>query len=148
MHSHHETSETRGWRNNWFVKNVLAEIPIFGAIFHTSNVPHALHNAGKSTAMLIGGSTGMMMDMLLTKDEMESMAITITKSTVNMAVGMMVGTVAYNALYSAGNFAYQKCSTKPQTPLSPLPEPPDQPLLQNDGFENSGDDNKHRHALN
>lgn len=34
------------WRDNWFVKNILAETLIIGGFFKTSNVPQALHHVG------------------------------------------------------------------------------------------------------
>ncbi len=133
MHSHHTVkTETKGWRSNWFVKNVLAEIPIIGAIFHTNNIPHALHNAGKSTAMLVGGTTGMMMDMLIEKGEMESMADSMAKSSINMAAGMMVGNVVYNTLFSLGSTAYEKCCAKSQTPALSSLDASNRSLIQID----------------
>lgn len=140
MHSHHSSEQTKkGWRNNWLVKNVLTEIPIIGAIFHSDNIPHVLHHAGKSTAMLVGGTTGMMLD-IIKSDEADSMVVGMTKATTNMAIGMMAGNVAYNVLFSIGNKAYQACKPNPSVPssTSPLPEISNQqPLIRLDDEEPS-----------
>lgn len=131
MHMHHSIEqEQKGWRNNWFVKNVLAEIPIIGGFFHSANIGHALHNAGKSTAMLVGGTTGMMIDMMVEKNEMDSMALSMTKSTANMAAGMMTGNVIYNTLFSLGNTIYRKCNTQSTPSTSAPTESLNRPLIQ------------------
>lgn len=126
MHIHHTTkNEEKGWRSNWFVKNVLAELPIIGGFFHSANIPHALHNAGKSAAMLAGGSMAMMLE-ILKKTDTDTMATSMTKSITNMAIGMALGTITYNVLFSAGSKVYYSChgqnseSTSTSSPMQSL----------------------------
>lgn len=134
MHTHHTVKEEeKGWRSNWFVKNVLAEIPIIGGFFHTAHVPHALHNAGKSAAMLVGGSMGMMLETFKV-DDTDNMATRMTKATANMAVGMTLGNIAYNTFVSVGSKAYHGCRYLATQQHSPSSSPllveasPDQPI--------------------
>ncbi len=58
--------------------------------------------------MLAGGTAGMMTETFKT-DVAESMALKMTKVTANMAVGMSLGNMAYNSLYSLGMTAYYHC---------------------------------------
>lgn len=116
MHEHHTTIlEEKDWRHHWFVKNVLAEIPIIGGFFHTAKVPHALHHAGKSAAMLIGGTYGMMFG-LLKKADTDTMATSVAKNTTNMALGMMAGTILYNGLVGIGRKIYAGCQGQASDP--------------------------------
>ena len=109
MHTHHTIKvEDKGWRGNWFVKNILAELPIVGAYFHTQNIPHALHHAGKSAAMLVGGMAGMVIEGANADSTHNTTGGShrLAKATASMALGMSLGNMAYNTLYSAGSTAY------------------------------------------
>ena len=111
MHIHHSVrDEEQGWRGHWFVRNILSELPIIGGFFHTSKVSHGLHYAGKSAAMLVGGTAGMIIaNVIPTGETHESMAVSMTKMTASMAVGMSVGTMAYNTFVSVGSKVYHDC---------------------------------------
>lgn len=120
MHSHHSSGqENKGWRSNWFVKNILAEIPIIGGFFHSADIPHALHYAGKSAAMLAGGSIGMMLE-ILKKSDTDTMTTRMAKDTTNMAMGMALGNIAYNTLYSIGSSI---CCKNSENPKAVVPSP-------------------------
>ena len=109
MHSHSNVDEPKtGWRNNWFVKNVLAEIPIIGGFFESNDIKQCLYQAGKSTAMLAGGTTGMIVDMLIQKGKIEDMTLSMTVTTANMAVGMAAGSIAYNILTGLSQASYKQ----------------------------------------
>ncbi len=90
------------WRDNWFVKNVLAEIPIVGSFFKTSNLAHAFHHAGMSTSMILGATTTMMFISLTDMKESDSTGTKFAKMTIDMSTGMMGGVLTYNALYATG----------------------------------------------
>lgn len=107
MHYSLDQDEGEGWKNNWFVKNVLSEIPIIGAFFRARSITYAVHQAFKSTVMIVGGSVGMMLHILKIENT-DTMGVRMTKDTVNMAIGMMAGNVAYNALISLASCIY-KC---------------------------------------
>lgn len=89
------------WRDNWFVKNVLAEIPVIGGFFKTAQLGHALHHATKSSFMLLGGTTVMMLN-LMQISENDAPGEKFAKMTGGMAVGMTGGMVLYNTLFSMG----------------------------------------------
>lgn len=109
MHNDHTMqNEENTWRSNWFVRNILSELPIIGAFFHTGNIPRAIHHAAKSTAMIAGGSTAMMLQ-IIPKDMQDDMTTNITKDITNMAIGMTLGSIAVNIVYSTGNTISQKC---------------------------------------
>jgi hypothetical protein len=132
MHTHSIKEKPQGWRDNWFVKNVLAEIPIIGGFFQTASIPEVLHLGGKSAAMLIGGSTVMMFN-LLGSHEHEDMAVGMTKMTANMAIGMAGGTIVYNTAFSLGKSTYH-CffPPAPQHQLETESETADNPLTDDD----------------
>ena len=121
MHTHHRVqNENQGWRGNWFVKNILAELPIIGAFFHTREIPHMLHHAGKSASMLIGGAIGMMLEPIETEKN-DDLALRMTKTTTNMAIGMSLGNMTYNSIYSLGNTLYYRLKkTREQEQTRPL----------------------------
>lgn len=108
--------EGEGWKNNWFVKNVLSEIPIVGAFFRTGTITCAIRQAFKSTVMIVGGSVGMMLHILKIENT-DTMGVRMTKDTVNMAIGMMAGNVAYNALISLASSIY-KCQCHHSQPTT------------------------------
>lgn len=93
--------EPKGWRGNWFVKNVLAEIPIMGGFFHKSSVTEALSSAAKETFMFAGGTAGMMLTMMSSKKD-EDMTTHTAKMVGGMAGGMFAGHVVYNIFSDAG----------------------------------------------
>jgi hypothetical protein len=111
---------TSGWRNYWIVKNVLAEAPIIGSFFSTKGCIQSLNDAGKCTAMFIGGWIGMMMAMPAAVDaetnssgsNNESAELNKAKLTLYMAVGMWSGKAVYNAGSSACNMLYQYTAAK------------------------------------
>lgn len=99
----------KSWKKNWVVKNIIVEFPIIGDFFHEGlSITDSLKRAGKSTAMLVGGSIGMMLEPIPMLND--NMATHITKSTLNMAIGMWVAVSAYNTVLSLGNLAYQCCA--------------------------------------
>lgn len=125
------------WKKSWFVKNVIVEFPIIGDFFHYDlSASDTIKRAGKSTAMLLGGSVGMMLDFIsMSNNSMaphipgmsndnktahipapnDNMAVYITKSSINMAIGMWIAGVSYNTILSLGNVVYQCFSTPPQS---------------------------------
>lgn len=115
------------WRQNWFVENVLAEIPILGTFFQTESIPEAIQHASKHAAMLLGGSFGMAMRMMINAskntdhrgcvDKMssaDSMGSELVSMVGYMAVGMMAGTVTYNMLTGLGRGIYNYYKPEPQ----------------------------------
>ena len=110
MHTHMNHArepENQGWRRHWFVKNILAELPLIGGFFLTDNLPRALHYTGKSVAMLAGGAAGMMLETIKTTTT-DSMGVRMTKATTNMAIGMSLGNMTYNTLHSLSMTAYYR----------------------------------------
>lgn len=108
-------SETN-WRKNWFVKNVIVEIPIIGDCFYDSHVAITLKRVGKSTVMLVGGGLGMM---VLDKDMSGShnMAIQVSKATASMAFGMMTAAIIYNTFISLGTLVKNRLCSRDGTEL-------------------------------
>ncbi len=94
------------WRDNWLVKNILAEVPIIGGFFKTNSLAHALHHAGMSTSMILGASTTMMFMSLTNMQESDSTSTKFTKMAIDMSTGMMAGAVVYNVLFAAGKKIY------------------------------------------
>ena len=95
MHSHHGTKKTDAPRS-WWVENVLSEIPYVGDFLNSESLPQALHSIGKSTSMLISGTVGMH---VMSYSGMNT-AMKMTIMTVNMAIGMAVGSIAFNIVSS------------------------------------------------
>lgn len=118
----------QGWRNNWFVRNVVAEIPIIGPFFVAKSFAQAFHLSGKSAAMLIGGTTVMALDLIPSYEE-DSMALKMTKMTTNMAIGMTVANSLYNGLITGGGMLYHYSMRKRSVPLSPPSEQLQKELL-------------------
>ncbi len=87
------------WRKNWFVINVLSEIPIIGSFFEKDTWALRIHAAAKCAAMLLGGSIGMTNSF----PELNEHHTTeyVLKMTAGMALGMMAGKVAFNTLFSS-----------------------------------------------
>ena len=106
-----ETEHERTWRDNWFIKNILAEIPVIGGFFHTSKPAKALYHAGKSTCMLLGGTTMMMLH-VLPIDENDGFGEKFAKMTADMVIGMTAGKVLYNTITSAGKWSFQASRDK------------------------------------
>jgi len=96
----------KSWRDNWLVKNILVELPIVGSFFSKKKLSDAVHEAGKCTAMLIGGTSAMMS--ILTSTEDDAPATKIAKTTTSMAFGMWAGKTAYNTISSGGEALYGK----------------------------------------
>lgn len=91
---------------NWFIKNIFAEIPIVWELCHTEKgALYTIYRVLKSTVMLVGGSVGMMLDFVKVLKE-DSMAIQITKGSINMAIGMWVSVVVYNIIVKLGDIIY------------------------------------------
>jgi hypothetical protein len=116
------------WRDNWFVKNVMAEIPIVGPFFTAKTFPQAMHLSGKSAAMLIGGTTAMALDLIPSNEE-DSMALKMTKMTTNMAIGMAIANSVYNGLSEGGSMLHRYYVHKRSIPLSPPSEQLQKELL-------------------
>ena len=100
------------WRENWFIKNCLVPIPIIGPFFKATDVKCALHQSGKSAGMLLGGTTYMMFN-TLGMNMHDSPSEKFGKMAADMAIGMTLGVVAYNGLFSAGKALHQKCCPTP-----------------------------------
>lgn len=93
--------EQSTWRDYWAVKFILAEIPLIGGFFKTGKPGHIAHHAVKSSFMLLGGTTVMMLN-LLSVSEADSPGEKFAKMTGGMAIGMTGGTVLYNTIFSIG----------------------------------------------
>jgi len=79
-----------------------------------------LHHAGKSASMLIGGAIGMMLEPIETEKN-DDLALRMTKTTTNMAIGMSLGNMTYNSIYSLGNTLYYRLKkTREQEQTRPL----------------------------
>lgn len=89
------------WRDNWIVKNWLTAAPFVGGFFKTSNIKEATNHLGHYSFMLAGGTTLMILEVLpMSMDD--SPAVKHLKMTTNMAIGMAVGEMCYNTLFSIG----------------------------------------------
>ena len=97
---------TENLRDRWFVKNVGAETPIFGAFFKEKELSKAVKGSLKSACMLAGGVSFMVTDPFNAMMMGESPVISSAKMAGGMALGMMTGTVAYNILESVGQSIY------------------------------------------
>lgn len=113
MRNMSEQPET--WHDNWLVKNVLAEIPIIGAFFIAAQLGDATQHALKSSFMLLGGTTVMMLNSLGV-DETDSPVVKFTKLTGGMALGMTTGVVLYNTLFAVGKKTVEACKGCHQEP--------------------------------
>ena len=90
-------SEQIAWRDIWFVKNVLVDIPIIGGFFKTAQLGLAAQHTVKSSFMLLSGTTVMMLN-LMHIDDADGPGEKFAKMTGGMAGGM----VLYNTLFSVG----------------------------------------------
>ena len=108
--------KNKNWKQNWFVKNVIVEVPIIGDFFHDDlSVLCSIKRAGKSTAMLLGGSVGMMLDFIPASPN-DNMATHIAKNSVNMAIGMGAAAITHNIVFSLGEVIYQCVATPHRSP--------------------------------
>ncbi len=98
------TENPRSWRDHWLVKNVLAELPIVGSFLSKKKLSEAVHEAGKCTAMLVGGTCAMMS--ILTPTEQDTPEARVAKMTTSMAFGMWAGKATYNVVTSGGEALY------------------------------------------
>lgn len=123
----------KNWRNNWFVQNILLEVPIIGDCCCSPDAKVVLQRIGKSTVMLVGGTVGMMLyivdpsdncmssntnmnmnmnmnNMTMTPQHMSSdnMALQGTEMAVNMAIGMAAANIFYNVSLNGCCFVYKK----------------------------------------
>ena len=103
MASSEKQTESDNWRDNWAVENCLVPLPIVGGFFRTSDVKHALYHAGKSSAMLFGG-TGIMLANPMQNHMDDSMELKFAKMAVTMAIGMTSGVIAFNMVFSVIKF--------------------------------------------
>jgi hypothetical protein len=94
--------QSSDWRKNWFVVNLLAEIPILGSFFKHKTLAARLQGAAKCSAALAASTVSMH----LVTDHMS--VEQSVKSTGCMALSMMIGNVAYNA----GTMLFQYIRTK------------------------------------
>lgn len=131
-----------GWRHHWFVKKVLAEIPIIGPFFTAKNISQAFHQAGKSTAMLVGGTAAMMLGVASSETEEDSMGLRMTKMTTNMAVGMACAGIAYNGLSSGGEVLCHYYGRRNSVPLSSPSEQQQSELLDRSLPKSNSNDHK------
>ncbi|MBY0501850.1 MAG: hypothetical protein K2P93_07615 [Alphaproteobacteria bacterium] len=99
--------KNKNWKQSWFVKNVIVEFPIIGDLFrYNLSVSETMQKAGKSTSMLLGGSVGMMLDFIPVPTG-NNMVASLTRSSVNMAIGMWVAVATYNTVVSLCDIVYQ-----------------------------------------
>lgn len=80
------------WRNNWFVKNVLAEIALIGPFFQEENLSVAAHLAAKCSFMILGGS----LTMYMLHEPYHHSPAKLAEDTFYMTVGMSSGKIAFN----------------------------------------------------
>ena len=120
----------KSWRSGWFVKNILAELPIIGGFFETPKTSEVLNLVGKSTFTLLAGSAGMV---LIPMEMEQSMPMRFATATAGMAIGMSAGAMVYNTASSVAIMAYYACCQKrnSETPLQPRREQVD--LLKTSG---------------
>lgn len=113
-------TETRTWRDKWWVKYILAEIPIIGGFFSKKPRMEALHDAGKCVTTLIC-STGTMMTVLpMHKDD--AFLIASLKMLTSMAIGSTAGKALYNGACKSVEMLCQYHHTRNQlTNHFPLP---------------------------
>lgn len=95
------SQQPQTWRDNWFVHNVLVEMPIIGGCFRTANTTHALHHAGKSSFMLTGGTVLMFLNVMQIEAS-ENPGIKLAKMLAGMAIGMTGGKVIFNITSAIG----------------------------------------------
>lgn len=114
----HINSAEKSWRSGWFVKNILAELPIIGGFFETPRTSEVLNLVAKSTFTLLAGSAGMV---LMPMEMEDSMSVKFATSTAGMAIGMSAGAMIYNTASSVAITAYYACCQKrnSETPLEP-----------------------------
>jgi len=97
----------QSWKQNWVVKNIIADFPIIGDFFHDDpSILDSIMRAGKTTCMLVGGSIGMMLLHVIPVTEKDDMATKAAKNSFNMAIGMWVGMITYNTVLSLGHMGY------------------------------------------
>lgn len=85
------------WRENWFVKNIIAEIPIFGSFAKQHTLSEAVNDAGTCVAALAGGSLAMEYAHHGNAIDPQNML----NNAVVMAVGMTAAKTVYNTGVSA-----------------------------------------------
>lgn len=97
------------WRDYWFVKSVLRELPIVGGFFASEKVGEMLYHAGHSAAMIGGGTFGMMFNAIATPQETDDRATVMAKMTANMIVGSTLTTMTYNSIIDYAILNYRYC---------------------------------------
>ncbi|MBY0461831.1 MAG: hypothetical protein K2Q34_01450 [Alphaproteobacteria bacterium] len=98
------TPKEKKWNQHWFVQNVIAEIPLIEVFVHDYSAHECMKKFGKSTAMLIGGSLGMM---LFTSED-DSRGVKLGENIAGMAIGMGIAGISYNLVLSASDILYHK----------------------------------------
>ena len=106
---HDEKTEPGGWRKNWLVKNILAEVPIFGSFFYTSKKLEMAKRALQSTTLLSCAGIFMALDVLSIK-ETDSAAIKTAKMATVMGISIFATNVAFNCFKSLGKVIYERCT--------------------------------------
>ena len=101
-----QQTEPTTWRDKWWAKYVLAEIPIVGGFFSKKSRNEALHDAGKCVATLVCSTASMMT--VMQRDD--PFLLASLKMLGSMAIGTTSGKVIYNGAYNGGALLYQYLS--------------------------------------
>ncbi len=106
-----EDKPQKTWRDSWFTKNVMAELPIVGAYFKKCTTLQMLSHAGKDVGMITGSAVGMYIHMMEHPDMNMNDPEGFAHMVVAMTLGMTGGAIVYNSLFGLGKVTYQSCKS-------------------------------------
>ncbi len=108
-----EVADKKTCRDNWVVQNWLTAIPFVGGFFKTADLNVAFNHMGHYIFMLAGDVLAMKYEVWESSMD-DSSALMQVKMATNMTIGMMVGEMASNTLYSGTKAAIKACQTSCQ----------------------------------
>lgn len=104
----------------WLKDNVLSELPIIGSLSKEKDWSHILRHGTKMTCQFTGSLSSMILYMSRAEmpmvDDISGMANYYTKLALLMAIGEMIGGLAYNTAASVIENIYGWWTGKQQTP--------------------------------
>jgi len=130
MLSDHSTSlaENPQWRANWFVANWFTALPFVGGFFKTSDRRESVKHVFHYSFMLAGGAVFMALDIFpsaMHTSDLERRLLMTSK----MAVGMALGEMSFNTLFSATQLVVKTATAAKAAMRSAADDGAQMPLL-------------------
>lgn len=90
-----QPDQNQNWRNWWFVKHILSELPIIDGICKYENNKDMFYYSSRSTVALVVGTTVMMANLFDIQDS-NPMMLKAVKMAAGMGLGMASGVISHN----------------------------------------------------